>query len=63
MRHGSLCNEKTRLGPISVTTESSRSFFWRVWGWGLPAMCHVGFCDGGMIYKEEKKMLVKNEEC
>ena len=62
MRHGSLCNEKTRLGPISVTTESSRSFFF-AGGGGLPAMCHVGFCDGGMIYKVEKKMLVKNEEC
>ena len=39
VRHGSLCNEKTRLGPISVTTESSRSFF--LAGGGVGVTCDV----------------------
>ena len=64
---GSLYNERTPLGPISVTTESSLS-----WGGGgglhVPAVsgprvwpspvCPVGFCNGGMIYEEKKKMLL-----
>ena len=39
-------------------------FAWGVWP---GPVCHVGFCNGGTIYEEEKKMLLgtvaKNEEC
>ena len=53
-----------------MTTESSRRREVR----GLPSVfgldqyvCHIGFCNGGTIHEEEKKILLdivaKKEEC
>ena len=68
IRHGSLCYERTRITPISVTTEGSRNregFVRGVW----PCQ-YVRFSQrrykGRMIYVERKMLLgiaVKNEEC
>ena len=68
MRRGSR-NERTRLAPTSVTTESSETGGGRELAWGVwpCSVCHVGFCNGSMINEEEQKMLLgivgKNEEC
>ena len=70
IRRGSLCNKMIHLAPISVTTEIELSepegVVYGVWA---RLVCYLGFSNSGMIYEEEKKMLlakhpvVKNEEC
>ena len=54
VRCGSLCNERTRLAPTSVATESfrSRGRGWGGGGWGLP----VVFGPGQFLDQNLKRM-------